>query len=76
MSGDADGAVVGTVDVESPRVGAFGPAAQALVEGSVQALLSLWRSVTHPAGAPRRDGCEWCRVNRSGGAYGGRDDTR
>jgi putative methionine-R-sulfoxide reductase with GAF domain len=39
---DAAGAVVGTIDVESPHVGAFGPKEQTLVERCAPALLPLW----------------------------------
>ncbi|MFL5574692.1 MAG: GAF domain-containing protein [Gemmatimonadaceae bacterium] len=39
---DDAGRVVGTVDVESDRVGAFGPAEQALVERCAAALRPLW----------------------------------
>jgi putative methionine-R-sulfoxide reductase with GAF domain len=40
---DDAGTVVGTVDVESDRTGAFGPSEQALVERCAEALRPLWR---------------------------------
>jgi L-methionine (R)-S-oxide reductase len=40
---DSAGRVVGTIDVESPRAGAFGPRERALVERCAVVLLPLWR---------------------------------
>jgi L-methionine (R)-S-oxide reductase len=47
---DAAGVVVGTIDVESPHAGAFGPSEQAFVERCAPALLPLWSgSMVSPA---------------------------
>jgi L-methionine (R)-S-oxide reductase len=47
----AGGLVVGTIDVESPRAGAFGPADRALVERCAVVLLPLWGDSTPSSAA-------------------------
>ena len=42
---DTRGEVVGTIDVESEHVGAFGPEDQALVERCAGVVRSLWTDV-------------------------------